>query len=570
MTRPYESFNVTLQGFGFHSGLGLVFVPEDKAQRALRQLAAAADGRVTLQEYHSLFGLLQSMLFVMGMRRAATYGLYAPLSGRLYLEPEELAKITPSIVATLRQWSERLVRCAGVPFSAAVHLPGPDSSLLLSAPAVFFLRSDASKEGARIPALGGVLGGSYWHFPLDTPHMQLPIAVLEFVAAVATYAVFAEPLPSGALFLLEVDALATAQALASDAARSPLMQYVHRFFMALPSYEKHHHRLLCVHIFGEANVAADAASRGDFDTLRALFSQLGLAPLRVDSPAWVPCLLVSLLSLQRGEDVPLPACHTTASTALGVFNPSMWQVPLSLTIGRSDGGSPPRLSLRPHQQRRLFRRCPPPPSRHPPSRIPTPSFTPLHFPSTHTTCFLLLELLQLPWPPPPRCRTPFSTSSKATPPPLPSAPPLFSSALWWATCLTPLPRSRILPLVPRLPRGAIGRLGARSITCRLGAFAGRLQTPTSIARPCSKPASCASSTSASQPIRATAGARRSRPARTRRCAMSAACILIAIRLWCRLISSRCRFAASIENTPASILSPILSRAERSPSPESCL
>ncbi|KAL3902664.1 MAG: hypothetical protein SGPRY_011975, partial [Prymnesium sp.] len=174
--------------------LGLVFVPEDKAQRALRQLAAAANGRVTLQEYH-IDHLRDGYV-----RRAATYGLYAPLSGRLYLEPGELAKVTLSIVATLRQWSERLVRCAGVPFSAAVFSPGTRASPMPpDVPAVFFLRSDASNEGARTPALGGILGGSYWHFPLGASHIQLPIAVLEFVAAVATYDVFSGPLPEGAL-----------------------------------------------------------------------------------------------------------------------------------------------------------------------------------------------------------------------------------------------------------------------------------------------------------------------------------------------------------------------------------
>ena len=63
---------VTHQGFRFNTGLGLVYVPEDKARRALEQLDAALAGTINLSNYASLLGLLQSMLFVMGMRKAST------------------------------------------------------------------------------------------------------------------------------------------------------------------------------------------------------------------------------------------------------------------------------------------------------------------------------------------------------------------------------------------------------------------------------------------------------------------------------------------------------------------
>lgn len=239
------------------------------------------------------------------------------------------------------------------------------------------------------------------------------------------------PSPRGPLLiLLEVDALATAQALTDDAARSPLMQYVHRFLLSLPSYAKHHQRLLCAHIFGEANVAADDASRGEFDTLHALFSQLGLAPLRVEPPTWVPRVLSALLSLQRGEDVPLPTCHTTASTAIGVFNPSMagspfahdkplWELsspPLFAPLPPTSLASPiapSALSAPPLPSHNISSPLPPPSPPNPPAASPpplVPDLTPTRLP-------------------PPRCRKLFIVSSKAIPLLLLSVPPLSISAL---------------------------------------------------------------------------------------------------------------------------------------------
>ena len=61
---------VTHQGFRFNTGLGIVYVPEDKARRALANLDAALAGTINLADYASLLGLLQSMLFVMGMRKS--------------------------------------------------------------------------------------------------------------------------------------------------------------------------------------------------------------------------------------------------------------------------------------------------------------------------------------------------------------------------------------------------------------------------------------------------------------------------------------------------------------------
>ncbi|KAL3902997.1 MAG: hypothetical protein SGPRY_011846, partial [Prymnesium sp.] len=49
---------VTVQDFRFNSGLGLVFLPEDKLRRALLELQRAIDGLLILAAYQSLLGLL--------------------------------------------------------------------------------------------------------------------------------------------------------------------------------------------------------------------------------------------------------------------------------------------------------------------------------------------------------------------------------------------------------------------------------------------------------------------------------------------------------------------------------
>lgn len=78
--------------------------------------------------------------------------------------------------------------------------------------------------------LSGLIRSCCWismSSPLSHAELQFPIAVLEFVAAIGTLAMFSPDLPATATLVLEVDALATAQKLMDDAAKSPLMQHAH-------------------------------------------------------------------------------------------------------------------------------------------------------------------------------------------------------------------------------------------------------------------------------------------------------------------------------------------------------
>ena len=61
------------------SSLGVAYVPEDKAVRALTDLQLLCVGQLAVDLYRSLLGLLQHVLFLADMRRSAMYGMYTPL-----------------------------------------------------------------------------------------------------------------------------------------------------------------------------------------------------------------------------------------------------------------------------------------------------------------------------------------------------------------------------------------------------------------------------------------------------------------------------------------------------------
>lgn len=315
---------VVVQGVAVNAGLGVAFVPPDKLRRALSAIELALKGEITVAEYRSLLGLLQSLLFIAGMSKASTYGLYTPLGVRWDTDPDELVVVTPWVADQLRAWRNRLSARAGSPFlNALPQSIASDLDAHQEAPAVFFLRSDAAKEGLGAAGLGGVMGGMYWRYPEEGPlpakYLSIPIAVLEFVAYLGSVASFAPFIPERALVVSEVDALATADALTRQAAKSPMMQKVHLALMELPEFKRIARHHMVSHIFGEANVMADAASRGLYDVLQQLAGQLRLRLQIVRTHACVQDMLEALL---LGVD-------ELASTSIGMHNPCMTGSPFA-------------------------------------------------------------------------------------------------------------------------------------------------------------------------------------------------------------------------------------------------
>jgi hypothetical protein len=312
---------VTNQGLRFHSGFGIVYVPQDKLRRSFSSISDAEAGVLPLRDYHSLLGLLQSLIFVVGLRRSSTFGLWEPLAGDAH--PEHFLVPSPAIRQRLAEWRARLAECAGASFEAGVErsAEGGSAQLPRGARLAFVFRSDASKEGARMPGLGGCLGGKGWRYPDATPlsaaELDLPVAATEFAAFYGQVEAFGDEVPDDALVLAEVDALTTALGLTEEASQSPLMQHVYSELLVLPQFQRLRDRMIVAHCHGDANIMADAFSRGELETAQEICRQMGMAyELRL-SPPRLRWLVKQLAQLHR------------ADTARGTSNPNMAPSPFA-------------------------------------------------------------------------------------------------------------------------------------------------------------------------------------------------------------------------------------------------
>ena len=293
----------TNQGIRFHTGFGIAYIPQDKSRRAHAGIAAAKAHQATPREYHSTLGLLQSLLFVAGMSRSATFGLWSVFAGGEAMAGDGPLTLPPAAVERLTLWEERLARCAGTSFEAGVERIHEDQrpELPPEAHMVYLLRSDASKQGAALPGLGGAHGGSGWRYPndvgLSAAELELPIAVTEFAAFYGEIEVYGLEIPDDALVLCGVDALSSVDSLTEEAARSPLMQHVYARLEELPAWQNIRGRAVVAHEEGTRNLMADAFSRGNFSTAQALCRQLTMAYERRSHGPLVAELMAQLVEM---------------------------------------------------------------------------------------------------------------------------------------------------------------------------------------------------------------------------------------------------------------------------------
>ena len=210
------------------------------------------------------------------------------------MEPNRLITPTPSMVRKLKQWQALLSTSAGV---AAIRMvsaqPISPSTLMLT------MYSDAMTE-TQSCGLGGWFHGSYWSRTLFHPYTLIPIAVLEFIAALTSIVTFAQllPLPDSLSHTLHirVDALSSPYILTEDAASSPAMIALHEFILAHSVYLKISPILIVSHVPGVGNELADAASRSVFTKLTRLASHLKLSASHVDSHPVLDDLLALALT----------------------------------------------------------------------------------------------------------------------------------------------------------------------------------------------------------------------------------------------------------------------------------
>ena len=272
--------------------LGASYIPPDKSIRAIAALNKATQATLTIEEWRSLLGLLEHLMWVKSGQRQFMYGMYSAFveGGQAQFGPAHIYRPTRLVINQCKRWIKIIASAGGCFFSHSL----PHASSPPHAEVQYFLSSDAAKEGAPVPGLGGWAHGMWWELAIDERELLLPIAVLEFVAAAVNFITFAPFLRSAKAVVAEVDSLATAYALTQQSSKSPLMVHVHNLLLADPSFDGLKQRLHVAHIYGDGNIMADAASRGMPDVLKAVAAQLNVKLTKVEVPVAARRILTSV------------------------------------------------------------------------------------------------------------------------------------------------------------------------------------------------------------------------------------------------------------------------------------
>ena len=256
--------------------------------KACNQIKYTLTGKATLEEYRSLLGLLEHFVGALRLRRTHMAGLWQPFSdGHLRrFGPQHRVQVTNPIRNVLGQW----LRTLGGTCGAHAMSRGPTLTTVSSDTEVITLQGDAAGAEHGYPTLGGFCAGYWWIYNLDPTTAEfMHITELELLAAGVNILVFCGLIggilaanPQARVLLLS-DALA-AVASTLDAAKSQALQLTMRDIESLEAYQLLKHQLMVSHVYGEANVAADAASRGFIDVLQALCKQMGVKCVKLPVP----------------------------------------------------------------------------------------------------------------------------------------------------------------------------------------------------------------------------------------------------------------------------------------------
>ena len=179
------------------AGVGLIWLPREKAIRAAAALDETLRGENTVGEYRRLLGFLVSLLFMVGGDKRLLHHIFRPVRPG---EEIDHGPATPVFVdelmrPVLERWRALVMSTPGAAMvsAAAPVAPPPDTCR-------HRIRTDAALEGTSSPGIGGWLYGLYFAVPIaDVPGMELlDIPHLEFLAAAIGAVVFAPALSLGA------------------------------------------------------------------------------------------------------------------------------------------------------------------------------------------------------------------------------------------------------------------------------------------------------------------------------------------------------------------------------------
>ena len=280
--------------------LGYEIIPPAKRQRAVDALShLVADEGMQNDEYDQLRGLLVH-LQPFAEQNGAMYGMHRPAARSRGLGPAGWMPASADMLTRARAWINVLQTRSCVPTVIVVLA---DLHTGAAHAAAYVMSSDAAKDGTSRPGLAGHMHGSTWRIPLDAADvvgpLQISIPVLELAAIVVNVMVHGPHIPDGAPVIIMTDSLTSADALADESARVPLMQFLHATLLALPEFARIAPHALVGHCYGETNVVSDAESRGYDDVTESVCLSLRVKHVRVEPPSAAHELIAELRRRHR-------------------------------------------------------------------------------------------------------------------------------------------------------------------------------------------------------------------------------------------------------------------------------
>ena len=294
-------------GIGCLDNLGIAYLPKRKRARGLLEVGAILDLKAASSEYYATLCFLEHFVFAFGFKRDRMRRLWM-----IYKNSRDPAEQVskrwaveaglrwPEVAKDLQAWLHQLLHSVGVSLirQATVTTDLAEGDFVV-------VSSDAAKDGATIPGLGIYCQGLCSRFELSPAHLRIPIAVLEFVGAIAAAIVVARSFSLRHLgrdtrpprVLLQVDAVSSPVVLASSRSTKLLMVTAHDFLLATPEYALLAPHLWVCHLSGETNGFADSLSRGELDRFAQMCALLRVKPREVPFPEEVARLLDDLVAL---------------------------------------------------------------------------------------------------------------------------------------------------------------------------------------------------------------------------------------------------------------------------------
>ena len=285
--------NVRWLGLDWLLSAGMLLVPTNKKLRAIAEITDIVRGQPTsFTSYRSSVSFLTYLRpYVEGADLTYLYSIFDPISAALRsgASPSDNVHISDGVVQKLNEWLGILRSIGGVHFAECLN-PAPPSGAARLHLAVY---GDAALEGEGEAGLGGYAHGLYWQLYIYGRWKQLPISVLEFVALIGNVLVF-EPIIGRAMATFYTDSKNCFDVLLNSKSRAKLMQMAHEYLLKLPAYQRLKTRAAIEHVYGPANPAADAVSRGKMEFFLELCKQLGVQPRQLEVPIEVKHLLDQL------------------------------------------------------------------------------------------------------------------------------------------------------------------------------------------------------------------------------------------------------------------------------------